>query len=61
MKEETLETLVREAIAYADGSLTFAFQGGEPTLAGLDFFRECIRLEQKYGFFSKGSGTAAEI
>lgn len=39
MQEETLETLVREAIAYADGSLTFAFQGGEPTLAGLDFFK----------------------
>lgn len=48
MKEETLETLVREAIAYADGSLTFAFQGGEPTLAGLDFFQKAVELQQKY-------------
>ena len=48
MKEETLETLVWEAIAYADGSLTFAFQGGEPTLAGLDFFQKAVELQQKY-------------
>lgn len=48
MKEETLKTLVREAIAYADGSLTFAFQGGEPTLAGLDFFQKAVELQQKY-------------
>lgn len=48
MQEETLETLVREAIAYADGSLTFAFQGGEPTLAGLNFFQKAVELQQKY-------------
>ena len=37
MTLETLETLVRKALSFADGSCTFAFQGGEPTLAGLDF------------------------
>lgn len=48
MKEETLETLVREGIAYADGSLTFAFQGGEPTLAGLSFFKRVVELQKQY-------------
>lgn len=48
MSYETLDTLVREAIAYADGSLTFAFQGGEPTLAGIDFFKKAIDLQEKY-------------
>ncbi len=38
MKEETLETLVREAIAYADGSLTFAFQGVSQRWQGWIFF-----------------------
>ena len=48
MSAETLENVIRETLAFAEGSCTIAFQGGEPTLAGLDFFRECIRLEQKY-------------
>lgn len=48
MSYETLETLVREAFAFGARSVSFAFQGGEPTLAGLDFFREFIRLEQEY-------------
>jgi len=27
-------------LAYADGDCTFSFQGGEPTLVGLDFFED---------------------
>ncbi len=48
MTGETLETLVRRAMSYADDSVSFAFQGGEPTLAGLDFFETLMRLEKKY-------------
>lgn len=48
MQDQVLETLIREAIAYADGSLTFAFQGGEPTLAGIEFFRRAVELQKKY-------------
>ena len=32
MSSSTLENLVRRAMRYADGQLTLAFQGGEPTL-----------------------------
>ena len=48
MSFATLENVIRRILEFAEGSCTIAFQGGEPTLAGLDFFRECIRLEQKY-------------
>lgn len=48
MTEDTLENLIREAVKYADGLLTFAFQGGEPTLCGLDFFKKAIELQHKY-------------
>ena len=40
MSADTLHALVDKALAYAEGECTFAFQGGEPTLAGLDFFRD---------------------
>lgn len=48
MSAGTLETVVRRVFSEAEGEAGFAFQGGEPTLAGLDFFREFIRLERKY-------------
>ena len=48
MSEETLEVLVRKAFEYADGFCGFAFQGGEPTLAGLPFFQRLIDLQKKY-------------
>lgn len=48
MSYETLENTVRRAFAFADGSISFAFQGGEPTLAGADFYTEFLELERKY-------------
>ena len=48
MSDEVLETLVSKALAQAEGSCTFAFQGGEPTVAGLSFFRRLISLQRQY-------------
>ena len=48
MTFETLEEVVRQALAFADETCTFAFQGGEPTIAGLVFFQELIRLQQQH-------------
>lgn len=48
MKDDILEKLVIQAFEYADYHVTFAFQGGEPTLAGLPFFRRVLELQQKY-------------
>lgn len=54
MSRETLRTLLEKTFAYADGGdVSLGFQGGEPTLAGLDFFREVVALEQELN--SKGS------
>jgi uncharacterized protein len=48
MALDTLEAIVRKVLAFADDHATFSFQGGEPTLRGLDFFRELIAYQQKY-------------
>lgn len=44
MPPATLETLVKKALAFPESVCTFGFQGGEPTLAGLDFFQRFADL-----------------
>lgn len=47
LSPEQMEKTIAAAMEFADGSCTFAFQGGEPTLAGLDFYRQVIQLQRK--------------
>lgn len=49
MTQETAEILISKALEFADGqSVAFAFQGGEPTLAGLAFFQNFIKLVKRH-------------
>ena len=48
MTEETLSLVLEKTFAWADSDVTFAFQGGEPTLAGLEFFRKVVERAEKY-------------
>ena len=59
MDFSTLEKLVRRAVQCAERRLDIAFQGGEPTLAGADFFRELLRLERMYN--TKGLAISNSI
>ena len=49
MSEQTLETLVKEYLASGQKTHVFCWQGGEPLLAGLDFYRSAIELMKKHG------------
>ena len=48
MTEETIEALIKKVFDVAEESAGFLFQGGEPTLAGLPFFKRVIELQKKY-------------
>jgi len=49
MSDETLETYIRQLIeSHKVPEVTVAWQGGEPTLMGLDFFRRSIVYEKEY-------------
>ena len=49
MASDLLEEYTRQYIEAQDvPEVTFAWQGGEPTLMGLDFFRLAVQFQQKY-------------
>ncbi|BES86302.1 anaerobic sulfatase maturase [Pectobacterium araliae] len=49
MDGDTLENYVRKNISSQQAPVVdFPWQGGEPTLLGIDFFREAVRLQNQY-------------
>ena len=49
MTLETLERLVDTFLFYSYPNSVFAFQGGEPMLAGLKFYEKLIEFQKQYG------------
>lgn len=45
---DAMERVIQAGMEYAEHICSFAFQGGEPTLAGLDFYRGVVELQKKY-------------
>ena len=49
MKNDTAENLIKSALQFADGeTIAFAFQGGEPLIAGKEYFENFVLLVNKY-------------
>ena len=49
MSDTLLETYIRQYIAASPGPVVmFVWHGGEPTLAGLDFYRHAVELQKRY-------------
>lgn len=48
MSQATLKNVVRKTLAHAGGYAGFLYQGGEPTLCGLDFYRAAAEYQRKY-------------
>jgi uncharacterized protein len=46
MSDEVMESYIRQMIQ--SGQVSIAWQGGEPTLMGLEFFRRALAVEKKY-------------
>jgi uncharacterized protein len=49
MSPEVQEELIRQVMQQSGDTVSIAWQGGEPALMGLDFYKKAIELEQKYG------------
>ena len=49
MKEEVLEEMIRQVMSQAGEHVSFGWQGGEPTLMGLPFFKKVVEFQKRYG------------
>lgn len=48
MNDDTLENMVKKVFDDVEYSANFAFQGGEPTMAGIEFFEKFHKFVEKY-------------
>lgn len=48
MSIEMLERVISQYLSIFDGPLIFVWHGGEPMLAGIDFYRSVLLLEERY-------------
>lgn len=49
MTETVLEEMTKQIMQQSGSQISFAWQGGEPTLMGIPFFEKAIELQKKYG------------
>lgn len=47
MTLETAENVIKKALSFGRDSVSFTFQGGEPLLAGIDFFKKFVSIVDK--------------
>lgn len=48
MSEDTLRNIIRKTLLNVDNNITYAYQGGEPLLRGIDFFEKAMEYQHKY-------------
>ena len=49
MSVDVLEEMIKQVMQSSGRQVGFIWQGGEPTLMGLDFFKKVVEFQQKYG------------
>jgi len=60
MSEEVLEKMVKDYMQLRFPISGFAWQGGEPTLMGLDFYKRAVELQRKYGVSGRQVGNSLQ-
>jgi uncharacterized protein len=49
MSDSVLEEMIRQALSGRERHVAFVWQGGEPTLMGLPFFKRVVEYQRQYG------------
>jgi uncharacterized protein len=50
MSDRVLEEMIRQLMTQGEQNISFGWQGGEPTLMGINFFQKAVNFQEKYGY-----------
>ena len=60
MSVEILEHTVRQVMQQGGQNVAFTWQGGEPTMMGVEFFEQAIEFEKRYGRSMQTAGNGLQ-
>ena len=60
MSDEVLDRLISDAMGQRADVTSFGWQGGEPALAGLEFYKRVVELQMKYGAPGQSVGNSLQ-
>jgi len=60
MSDEVLAAMIEQMMVLGGDNPSFGWQGGEPTLMGLDFFRRAVAYQQRFGHRGQGVGNGLQ-
>ncbi|MCX5772685.1 MAG: anaerobic sulfatase maturase, partial [Candidatus Hydrogenedentes bacterium] len=60
MSEPVLEAMVKQVLRGGMDAVNFGWQGGEPTLMGLDFYKQAVELQQRHGAPGQSVGNSLQ-
>ncbi|MCB9768036.1 MAG: anaerobic sulfatase maturase [Candidatus Omnitrophica bacterium] len=60
MSAEVQEEMIRQMMRDGGRQVSFGWQGGEPTLMGLDFFKRAVSLQKQYGANGQSVGNGLQ-
>ena len=60
MSDDVLASMISQYLSFAGQYTSFSWQGGEPLLMGIGFFRRVIELQQMYGYSGQFMGNSVQ-
>ena len=57
MSDEVLMSMISQYLGFAGPYTSFSWQGGEPLLMGIDFFRRVVEFQQMFGYSGQCIGN----
>ena len=60
MSNTILEETIHQMMVQSGTNVSFGWQGGEPTLMGLDFYQTAVQYQQKYGTTGQTVGNGLQ-